>query len=218
MSWQELPIGDGLDGVTLTVTKTRVSVRLGRRAIAGLMLFADASKAEGVWPKIGSGEHAGLMLLEPGSLPPAAKDTIDFHFRTLTLPGLPQCRALPLAWSAGQTGIEIRLPQTAGPRPASRGVPRPIAAAPDPDMAEQLITLPGDPDDDAEFAPPSAAERVAVPAQYADLHRQAWGIGLEMTFLSDGTCAAGGEVLPVKEMERLVKRRLQAHAGRHAPR
>lgn len=192
MTWTPINLApDG--GVLATITKTQVNLLLAPSIIKQLGLSDDEPN---VSLALGDRENAGwlrIALDDEGMTPDNDGTNAVISLPRTMMPDLQTCRRSPLSWRKVEGAVEVRLPTvssaTTGSRPQLR-VAGGRAVAP------------------AEDTP--KVEATAPPDLYSELHGNAWRAGVELTFLTDGTCVVGGQVMTLEEMEPLVLQRIKS--------
>jgi hypothetical protein len=185
-------------GVLATVTKTQVILSLAPSILRQLGLSEDEPN---VSLALGDGENAGwlrIVLDEEGMTPDSNGEGALISLPRSMLPDLQPCRRSPLNWRKADLAVEVRLPTVAAVAANRRPSPR-------------LAAVGGRPVDDV-----PKVEAAAPPELYQQLHADAWRVGVELTFLTDGTCAVSGQIMSIEEMEPLVLARIKAAGSRSA--
>jgi hypothetical protein len=189
MPWHDIP-GNPADGVHCTITRSMVTVRVGKAALAPLNWDQDTA----LKMRVGTGDQAGWLRVEQidvGPPPNADGDGIILRTAPSVLPGIPQCKKAPLLYRFDDDALEIQLPAVVA-RPAARPMPgrRGAAAAP-----REQITI------------------VQAPPEYQQLRKELAPKGVELNFLSDGTILLNGEIVEEGEIRRRASKLIEEMAA-----
>lgn len=193
MTWQAVPVGNGLDGVTLSVTKKKVSFHLGSRVLSP----RGWDEGPALNMALGLDDHAGWVRFDEsdeggtGEFGLDAAYVVSVHSSIFAVLNLANCARTPVVWRFDDEALMVKLPQ----RPGARAVPaKPTAlrsVSTEDDGLERVATI-------------------GVPAILKELHRSAWGAGMELTFLSNGKCLLNGQEMTVDAMTAYVEGQLRA--------
>lgn len=193
MSWTRLNLSpDG--GVFATVKKTQVELVIGPTPLRAI---AWSEEEPNLSIAIGDGEDAGwvrIVLDEDGLTPSISSQGVMLVLPRSAVPDLQDCRRSPVGWRMMAGALEVRLPTVAAVK-AGRPTPRLVS---------------NNPKTVQEEAERVGIEAIAVPDLYTELHKAAWMIGVEITFLSDGNCLLNNKVVSIEEMEKTVSARIKA--------
>jgi hypothetical protein len=187
LTFTPLPLGASPD-VLATITKKRVMLALSSVAIRRLGWSEDEPN---VSVALGDGEDAGwlrIFLDEDGVTPEQVEKQLVLTLPRSALPDLQDCRASPLTWRPAPegAGIDVRLPTVSA---GARRRFQPKVAVNNEARADEV---PG-------------VSVIAVPDLYKGLHREAYAVGVELMFLSDGNVLVNGKVSPIDDIESIVR-------------
>ena len=191
MTWTPIPLGPASGDVLATVTKSRLTLSLG--SAAARMIGWSELESPNVALALGEGENAGWLRIisdEDGTtLEPDATGRLSLALPASTLPALQVCKNSPLTYRPAEGALEIRLPVAA---PTAQGRPAP----PRPRVVAGREAAPTQDGPNIEVIP--------VPDLYRGVHAEAWRLGVEMAFLSDGTAVVNGRIVSMDDFESVV--------------
>lgn len=201
MSWTPITLAPG---TTVLATVSRTTMTLTLQA-ASLRALGWSDENPNLAVSLGSGEHAGWLRLSVDEEGVTAETNgtggVVLSLPRSALPDLIVCRASPLTWRSVEGAIEVRLPTVdavAGSR-STAVKSRRNASVP----AGPTAISSGYSDDE----PPLGL--IAVPDLYKTLHANAWAVGVELAFLSDGNCLVAGKVVSADDVETVVSRAIE---------